>query len=167
MRVTLLLLGVGLAASAPASSQLAPVEEFLGCREVESERLRLECYDGIADRLMAEASVTPAALEASKNPEAAETESENLFGKSAEGTSAIIAGVEEVDEVVARVTRVVKDGRGRLVLVLDNQQRWRQVSSERFRIKVGDEVVIRDAAMGSFVLQQRSGGRKIKVRRQD
>jgi len=158
MRVTLSLLGVGLAASVTASSQLAPAEEFLGCREVESERLRLECYDGIADRLMAEleASVAPAALDASKTPEAAETESANLFGKS--------AGVEEI---VARVTRVVKDGRGRLDLVLDNQQRWRQVSSERFKVKVGDEVVIRKAALGSFALQQRSGGRKTKVRRQD
>ena len=172
MRVVLSLLGVGLAASVAASSQLAPAEEFLGCREVESERLRLECYDGIADRLMAEleASVAPAALDAPKTPDAAETEPENLFGMSAEGKSAIIAeasGVVEVDEVVARVTRVVKDGRGRLVLVLDNQQRWRQVSSERFKIKVGDEVVIREAALGSFALQQRSGGRKTKVRRQD
>ena len=172
MCVTFILLAIGLAANAQASGQLASAEEFLGCREVETERLRLECYNGIADRLVAEleAAVAPVALDAPKTPEAAATESENLFGKSAEGTSAIIAeaaGVEEVDEIVARVTRVVKDGRGRLVLVLDNQQRWRQVSSERFKIKVGDEVVIRDAALGSFVLQQRSGGRKTKVRRQD
>ena len=149
MCVTFILLAIGLAANAQASGQLASAEEFLGCREVETERLRLECYDGIADRLVAEleASVAPVALDAPKTPAA--------------------AGVEEFDEVVARVIRVVKDGRGRFVLVLDNQQRWRQVSSERFKIKVGDEVVIREAALGSFVLQQRSGGRKTKVRRQD
>lgn len=161
MRFKLSLLGVCLAASVQASSHFESAGEFLGCRDVESERLRLECYDGIADRLMAEpeTSVAPVAVDAPKTPETAAAEPENLFGKSAES--------EDVDEVVARVIRVVKDGRGRFVLVLDNQQRWRQIGSDRFKIKVGDEVVIRPAALGSFALQQRSGGRKTKVRRED
>ena len=172
MRITLSLLGVGLAASVLAPSHFASAGEFLGCLGVESERLRLECYDGSAGRLTAEldASVAPAASDAPKGTEAAETEPENLFGKSAEDTSAIIAeaaGAEEFNEVVARVTRVVRDSRGRFLLVLDNQQRWRQVSSERFNIKAGDEIIIREAALGSLALQQRSGGRKTKVRRQD
>ena len=91
-------------------------------------------------------------MAAPKTPEAAATEEK----------------VEErADEIVARVTRVVKDNRGRLIIVLDNQQRWRQVSSERFQVKVGDEIVIRKAILGSFVLQQRTGGRKTTVRQQD
>ena len=154
MRVMLSLLGVFLTASVPASSQLASAGEFLACRNVEPESSRLECYDGIADRLMAEpeAAVAPAVMAAPKTPEAAATEEK----------------VEEkADEIVARVTRVVKDNRGRLTIVLDNQQRWRQVSSERFQVKAGDEIVIRKAILGSFVLQQRSGGRKTKVRQQD
>lgn len=169
MRLILLLVGVCYAVGVQASSHLASDGEFLGCRDVESERLRLECYDGIADRLMAEpeTSVAPLAVGAPITPETAETEPENLFGKSAEDTSAIIAEAEDVDEAVARVIRVVKDGRGRFLIVLDNQQRWRQIGSDRFKIKVGDEVVIRAAALGSFSLQQRSGGRKTKVRRQD
>lgn len=96
--------------------------------------------------------------------------STDLFGRTGEESTEIIAdamGFEMVDEINARVAEARLDQYKRFVIVLDNQQRWRQTGGNRFRIDAGDEVVIARAALGSFTLRKRSGGPKVKVRRID
>ena len=95
---------------------------------------------------------------------------EELFGKSDEEKNAAIAeaaGVEDVSSISTSVTSVTSDLHGKMTINLDNGQRWRQVRAERFDVGVGDEVVIKRAILGSFTLQNKSGGRKTKVRRVD
>ena len=165
MRITFPLLCAGLVAVANAEG---PVD----CSAIPSDDERLECYDVAAARDAPAAAVKAApAAAVQATPAAAPTPvPEQTFGKSAEDITAIIAeaaGVEDVDEISGSVISVTRDARGRFVLLLDSQQRWRQIGAERFKIKAGDEIVIRRAALSSFALQRRSGGRKVKVRRID
>ena len=165
MRITFPLLCAGLVAAAHAEG---PVD----CSAIPSDDERLECYDVAAARDAPAAAVKAApAAAVQATPAAAPTPvPEQTFGKSAEDITAIIAeaaGVEDVDEISGSVISVTRDARGRFVLLLDSQQRWRQIGAERFKIKAGDEIVIRRAALSSFALQRRSGGRKVKVRRID
>jgi len=58
-----------------------------------------------------------------------------------------------VQHIVARVTQVAKRPFGELILTLDNGQVWVQNQVERMaRVKVGDTVTIRKAALGSYLL---------------
>jgi len=163
MRITFPLLCAGLVAVANAEG---PVD----CSAIPSDDERLECYDVAAARDAPAAAVKAAPAAAVQATPAAAPVPEQTFGKSAEDITAIIAeaaGVEDVDEISGSVISVTRDARGRFVLLLDSQQRWRQIGAERFKIKAGDEIVIRRAALSSFALQRRSGGRKVKVRRID
>ena len=159
----------------------AQAGESIDCSGIESDEARLECYDEAAkhssvsepdSRPGGEEPATPGqavAPEVDPEPAPAATP-EELFGKSEEDKNAAIAvaaGVEEVKNVTAAVTRVVEDPYGKITIDLDNGQRWRQVRVEPFKVSVGDEVVVRSAIMRSFSMQLKSGGRKTKVRRVD
>lgn len=156
----------------------AQADEFASCSEIESDAARLKCYDETNNRSNPKDSQSPP--EAGPDMAGAqdqETEqavtanpSEDLFGKSIEDVSAALAetaGVEEIDQMHATVVRASQDALGRYVVVLDNEQRWRQIRRDRFQVEAGDAVLIRRAALGSFSMQRQSGGRKTKVRRID
>jgi hypothetical protein len=153
---------------------LAHAEEITDCAALESDEQRLECYDKAAQRAGAPAqdAVTEQALPkvASENEPTATPElaPEDLFGKSAEESSEIVAeavGLENIDEISARVVAVTRDPYRRYTVTLDNGQKWQQSRTDRFDIDVGDDVVVRKAALGSFTLQNVSGGGQTKVRR--
>jgi len=178
MRIIIWLMCAGLAANAQAGGI---------CPDIASDDARLRCYDEAARRSAAKEPGPPSsevdqdvpvpAADPVPAPDPAPTTSaataatpEQLFGKSSEDTNAAIAdaaGVEEIDKIDASVVSVRRDPYGRFVVLLDNQQRWRQVGSERFQIKAGDEIEIHRAVLGSFWVQRRAGGRKTKVRRLD
>ncbi len=160
MRCILWSLCIGLTFSSQA-------EGLLDCLGIESDDARLRCYDEVAARQDTPAPATEPPAVTMPAPAASQ---DQTFGRSAEDMSAIIAkvaGVDEVDEISATVIRVTRDPHGRFAVLLDSQQRWRQIGAERFKIKAGDEIVIRRAALSSYSLQRRSGGRKTKVRRLD
>jgi len=149
VKVRLLILAAGL-------SPLAQADGISDCSALEADEARLKCYD--------EAMQRKAPAEDSKSVP------EQVFGKSADETSAIIAesaGVEDIDEIGGPVVAVSEDPYGRITVKLDNDQEWKQVRSERYDVDVGDEVVIRKALLNSYSLQHKSGGRKTKVRRID
>ena len=170
-RIIFLILSIGLVSSAPADGSL-------DCKNIESDDARLKCYDEGSERVIAKnpeslSSVADQEMPAPlTNPSMISTTPaatpEQKFGQSADEMTAIIAelsGDEEVNETIAIVTSARQDGYGRIIMSLDNQQRWRQIRKERFEVKVGDEIIIRKAVLGSFSMQRRSGGRKTKVRR--
>lgn len=67
--------------------------------------------------------------------------------------------------MVADVTAVARNAYGKLEITLANDQVWRQLDTGRLPLRVGDAVVIEEASLGSFLLEKRSGSRRIRVRR--
>ena len=56
-------------------------------------------------------------------------------------------------------------GNYKLEITLDNGQRWHQITSSYLRLKVGDAVVIKRAALDSYKLVKVGNNRAMKVRR--
>jgi hypothetical protein len=141
--------------------------DFLTCRQLESDAARLQCYDEAAERVstdmqsQAEARPKPA-------DKAPTTQPEDLFGKSTEETAALITevlGVEDVNLIEARVSKIQRDPYDRLFINLDNQQRWKQTGGGRFNLKAGEPIVITRNFFGSFMLEKKSGSPRIRVKR--
>ena len=97
------------------------------------------------------------------------TTPEELFGLEATATAELLQrerGDEPVDALEQTVASVAADRFGKLRISLANGQVWEQVDSDRLQLKPGDAVRIRRAAMGSYLLSLRTGGRAIRVRRE-
>jgi hypothetical protein len=141
--------------------------DFLACRQLESDAARLQCYDEVAERVstdmqsQAEARPQPADKAPATQPEA-------LFGKSTEETAELVTealGIEDVDLIEARVSRIQRDPYDRVFIELDNQQRWKQTGGGRFNLQAGEAIIITRNVLGSFMLEKKSGGPRIRVKR--
>jgi len=138
-----LTVGCGLAAQAGAS-------DLQACRKLADPAERLACYDRLAD----------ASLPAP----------EELFGLDAQTNEQRlrrelgIAAPAVLQDTAAEVRRTAD---GKLDIRLASGQRWVQSDTLALKIAVGDPVVIRAAALGSYLLQRNGVGRSIRVRRVD
>ncbi len=75
------------------------------------------------------------------------------------------ANEQTQDLMTAQVSAIQTDPYGKWTLTLDNGQRWRQTESKRLRIKVGEPVIIRKGALGSFSLSRADSNSSTKVKR--
>jgi hypothetical protein len=141
--------GVALAQERP--HERLPVE-LRSCVSIERNTERLACFDRAAAAIMgAEGSAAPS--------------TESSFGLVATTPKAASRGEagEELRTLRGRVT-ALRTANGDELITLDNGQVWRQLSGGILLLKVGDEVEITRAALGSFQIKVPSG-RSGKVKR--
>jgi hypothetical protein len=166
----------GLAAFVAGSAQAADVSRCVG---IDDATARLACYDAVAGRSPSPAAAAPATTAATaaspaalaapavaaaaaagtvataRAPSSATAQgAEQAFGLSAEQR---VAKEENAapEEMRARVSAVANHPRpGRWVVTLDNGQVWeqREAGDPSRRPRPGDEITIRKAALGSFLL---------------
>ncbi|WP_417361614.1 hypothetical protein [Gallaecimonas pentaromativorans] len=145
---------LALAFGANASIQ----DKLAQCTQLSDNELRLACFDALAKQVKA-------------NPDMAVTEQ-------AVGRSTVIAktqdpvasfGIEEkvqnqdaLQSINAIVTQVNKGPYGKLVVVLDNGQIWKQTDSSYSGIKADDKVELKKGVFGAVYLSK-EGGRTIRV----
>jgi hypothetical protein len=144
-------------ASAPAADQARHP-----CAEVSDDSRRLACYDTefgrpghVPDRPAAPAPAVAAAAGAAAGPSAAPAAAVDAdFGLSKWAKrSQNPEAAKAPQRITARILQVERQRDGRFVVTLDNEQVWRQIETmSRARVAVGDEVTIREAALGSFLL---------------
>jgi hypothetical protein len=148
--------------SYPSAAEVLP-PSLRTCMSEQDDARRLSCFDRESARLAhgsaaatsqpqaamptAPAAVTPAATTAVTL--AAAPAAEEGFGYRG-STAAEPTGPEQM---TAKLTEVSTLPRGELVLTLDNGQVWIQKSADRpMRLKAGDEVTIKRASLGSYLL---------------
>lgn len=146
-------------------------EQLAACRAIESCAERMACYDAIAvdDSAGMTAPLPPAAPAPAAKPAPAPS-AEELFGKSAEAAQRSIAesaGAAPVDQLEATVTEVRDIAYDRVLVTLDNGQRWRQTARSSLRLSEGDAIVIKAASLGSYKLAKADGKRTMRVERVD
>jgi hypothetical protein len=138
-----------------------PESDVVRCAAIVPDGERLACYDAIADKVSAAASIAAtrraeaAALarqEAAAAAEAARQAAANAFG--AEDVAAIRRESRNSDdnEIQATIMEVLKDLRGRYVLLLDNGQTWRQLDGTLYKLKRGETVRIKRRAISGYRL---------------
>ena len=153
--------------------------ELLECQAIQTDTARLACYDKAMGRATSEMTAVPesvatqdTAIEDSDSEQEtiSDIDPEELFGISANETEKVIEeaiGIESIDAIEARVTEVYRNPVGKLIVVLENQQRWKQLDSKHLRLAPGEEVRIRRGAMNSFLMAKSGGGLSIRVKRTD
>jgi len=147
------------------------------CTKIADDSHRLACYDSAfgytpaapaaaSSRTEAATASPPAGVATTTAPQAAPTAA--VASAAAAASPAVErtedfgltqqaqrdrAGVLTVESISATVTSVDRNTADRLVVSLDNGQVWQQSeSSSQIRIKPGDTVTIKRAALGSFML---------------
>jgi hypothetical protein len=155
------------------------VANALACQAVKGAKARLRCFDAALPALktaypsaLALASERAEAARAAAAEQAAEEfglakrdekASTNDFEKDAFGASDLPASAraedeEEVKAVEASVVEVGKNNLGKIFVVLDNGQVWRQVSGDKStpyipRNSEGLPVIIKKGLMGSYFIK--------------
>jgi hypothetical protein len=129
--------------------------ELRSCLSIERNTERLACFDrGVAVLLGTTTSAAPSP--------------ESSFGMVANtprpNSIKVAEAPEDVKSVRGRVASLSEAADGSAIVRLDNGQTWRQISGGSMLLKVGDEVEINRAALGSFQMIVPSG-RSGKVKR--
>ncbi len=177
---TLRLLFVLALSLAPASAfaQDAPpprpaaIQQLYDCRAITDAAARLACFDrtvaavetaeGARDiRIVDRAQVRAAR----RGLFGLSLSGLNIFGSNDTAAPGAAPEADAVEEIEATLSEVTRDGLGKLVLILDNGQRWSQTDGAIGRSpRAGQAVRIRRGALGSFIanVADRPG---IRVRR--
>jgi len=176
-RFSLLIVPIALltAAALPVQAEKL-LTDLTACRALQSDAERLNCYDRLGEPATSDVAAKPDArpspsVSATVQPATAAAtpvSTEEVFGLDADKVRqsyAEAAGEDEVDELRASITQVLKAGPDRVQLVLDNDQVWRQIDSSRLKPKVGDAVAIKKGAFGSFKLKKVGSNRSMRVKR--
>lgn len=158
--------------AAPAAAQDNPpppevLDQVLACGGVANEAERLACYDRAVAQLRA--AHESGSLVAVDRQQVQEIE-RDAFGFSLPSLPQIFrrsdSSTPEVAEMQLTVERVSFRGDGTGTFVMSNGQVWSQIDGMNARhVRVGTQVVIRRATMGSFMLSVPSGGPPLRVRR--
>lgn len=148
----------------------AAEEALIICRQIEETAKRVACYDEVVDSHFqinssnsGDTTTAPEKAESSVVPEA-----QSLFGKNDAEAKRIVEtslAIEQISEIEAVVTDVRKSASKKLTVSLDNGQIWRQLDNQPLLLKNGEAVVIRKASLGSFLMEKKTGGRSIRVKR--
>ncbi|MDA0978334.1 MAG: hypothetical protein O3B72_07250 [Proteobacteria bacterium] len=130
------------------------------CHRISESSSRLACYDRETGRTIPgtdkdrSSQASPAAVK----PAATVDRQAESFGLGPELR-------QDALSMVADVTSVSRNAYGKLEITLANEQVWHQLDTGRLPLRVGDAVVIEEASLGSFLLEKRSGSRRIRVKR--
>jgi hypothetical protein len=144
-----------LAAQASTADALGDVR---GCMPIADDAERVACYDRALGRRS-----SAAAAQAAPAPSAAASEE---FGLS-EQARREREGVDLADSIDGTVAAVGRNTANRQVVTLHNGQVWVQAeATTRVRLKAGDVVTIKRAAMGSYILAKPNHG-AMRVKRLD
>lgn len=164
-------LGLVCANVAPAAAQVPSAADglspLLECRRIEDRQQRVECYDGVTDRLAAaRTSGEIVVVERSKVTEL----KRQLFGFAAPALGALLGGGEadadRVEAIETTLDRAVREVDGKWRFHLADGSQWAQVDFDpvRFQNRPGQLVRIRRAALGSYMLTT-GNSRAVRVQR--
>ena len=121
------------------------------CIDIANNQLRLACYDRLfRGEIQPQQDVLDATVSAAEKSIAKR--------KSPSPTSDV--------DVNGRVVQVEKNLHNELLVELDNGQVWQQLSPRLMSINEGDEVIVKKARLGGYILSTSSGG-STRVKRKE
>ncbi len=172
MRVVLASLCL-IAFAAPALAQQQPatpsvLDQVYACANVNEEAARLSCYDTAVGRLReAQSSGNIVAVDRGQM----ETIERESFGFALPSLPTIFRRdptqeQEAIREARFTIERVSRHADGRSTFYMTDGAAWTQIESESARnARPGENVTVRRASLGSFMMSFESGGRAQRVRR--
>jgi hypothetical protein len=151
---------------APPQQRPESLERLVACRAITDNAARLACYDSAAGAL--DSAERQGEVVVIDRAQVAETQRQ-LFGFEVPSLPRLFgdreaAPIEAIETTLQSASQV---GDNRWVFRLADGGVWRQIDSEpvRFQNRPGQEVRVRKASLGSFMLTV-GGSRAVRVRRQ-
>lgn len=138
-----------------SSAALAEDHRRHRCAAVPDDLGRLACYDAEFGRPESTATQAAQPRLVPQVEAVAASGAEVDFGLSkwAKRNLDPTAAKAQPQRITARIRQVERQRDGRFLVTLENEQVWLQVETmSRARVAVGDEVTIREASLGSFLL---------------
>jgi len=154
------------ALSIPA--QADPTEQLVACKNLVLQEKRLECYDTLVNRFLAEQQIVieKKAKIAESTKIAVEPSRAIIDEKRRRQLAQELKEIEETSYHLT-VVKVLRDARKNRIYVTDNGQRYRDLSGRPAGLKVGEEVITDTGFMGSKFFRSTSGKRiKVKLLKQ-
>lgn len=143
-------------------SQASINDKLAQCAQLSDNGLRLACFDALAKQAKADPAMAAASNESLRRPAVvAKTEDK----AASFGMEQKVQRETQLEQLTAIVTKVDKNPYGKLVIVLDNGQIWKQSDSNYLSLKNGDKVVLDKGALGSIYLSTEGSNRNIRVSR--
>lgn len=163
------------------------LQALQACTFVENDFNRLLCYDNVMagnslskpvkkqqieqPKMSSAASAASAATTATTEAAAtvATKQSEQIVKTKNEDFGLEHKEVAKVndDQINAIVKRVKTAPYGELIIELENGQQWRQIGSDKIKLKVNETVIIERGVFNSFLLRIEGQNRSIRVKRTD
>ena len=151
--------------SLPLSASSIPPEQALElCRAEQNALRRLTCYDSIqiepgqantsSERTLPEQAAAQAKAAAPAKPA-------DAFGMEYKQNID-----SSIDELAVTVKSIRYSPHKELIVEFDNGQRWRQIGTEYYSIKEGQQHRIKRGALSSFFLANDNNNRTIRIRRE-
>ena len=153
---TLIVAGLCLTASQCLLADEVPGGEMARCAAIDDATSRLACYDALSGRQVSAAAEPPAVSAPGAVPPD-EFGSERINKKEEQD--------EEESEVLAHVTRCVKDSRKRFHFYLEGGQVWKQVSDKKLWFRECDFDVTISKDFFGYKMQVVGEKSKIRVSR--
>ncbi|MFY8285723.1 hypothetical protein AAEU31_19735 [Pseudoalteromonas sp. SSMSWG5] len=157
------------------------LQALQACTFVENDFNRLLCYDNVMAGKSLSKPVKKQQIEQPKMSSAATTatteaaatvatkQSEQIVKTKNEDFGLEHKEVAKVndDQINAIVKSVKTAPYGELIIELENGQQWRQIGSDKIKLKVNETVIIERGVFNSFLLRIEGQNRSIRVKRTD
>jgi len=166
MKKLLLLLSF-LSAPVLSAQKTISIQTLEACSLIENNSKRLYCYDKtVKNRQNSHYSNTQAVspirgtISSNAEPIRGTITPINEFGLEHKDVTKGKAAKIKADVALVKTAHY-----GELVITLNNNQQWRQIGTDRMRLKKGDTVIISRGALSSFLLKKEGSNRSIRVKR--
>jgi hypothetical protein len=131
---------------------------WLACTKIADPWQRLQCYDDLAGRDESPLIAQPGETSQAQKGSIPSVAPRDTFGL----TEKIVPPTPQTVEAV--VTALHRSANNQIIVILSNGQAWQMLDSGDSRLDIGAHIVIRRAALGSFLMTL-EGGRTHRVHR--
>lgn len=133
------------------------------CHAISDDRDRLACYDSVTGRQ--DQAQPLAGVPAASGSTTSTSADDSVTAEPVERFGLLPERSAEPLVMNTSLLRVERNARGKMTLYLTNDQVWRQLDSSRLPLKSGEAIVIKEASLGSHLLEKQTGSRSIRVKR--
>lgn len=145
-----------------AGEQPEVVREVLACRTIADNAARLACFDAQAARF--ETAVVSGEVVAADREQVRET-NRSLFGLNLPRIRIFGSDNEQIEEITGEISGLSQTQDGKTLVILTDGARWAQTDNRPvIGVRVGQQVTIRRATLGSFFMRFANGG-SVRARR--
>lgn len=132
------------------------------CRQISQDQARLTCFDALSQQKpsvskLASTSVT--AGQVALTAQQIDTFAKEQVIKTSEERA------NEINSITLTISKLSKTIRGQWKITFENGQKWQQKDSIKFKLKIGQEVILTKGALSAVFLQKENANKRMKVKR--